>query len=171
MTDEELYSYARAALLRISERELAGVFQIRWNPRMRSAAGRAKLQTWSMEINPRLLLMEQNGELEVRRTALHELAHLVAWKRAGDRGHGAEWRKACAELGIPNEKVTHTLPLPVRRQKKRWLYKCNTCQESFKRVKKVKHKVACAYCCKAYNKGRFTPRFLLEEIPLVSERK
>ena len=59
------------------------------------------------------------GTGEVERTLRHEAAHLLAHWRAGRRRiqtHGPEWRQACADLGIPGETVTHTLPLAPRRR-------------------------------------------------------
>ena len=57
-----------------------------------------------MELNPRLkqLPVPQRAS-EIRRTLRHELAHLVAYVRAGRRRikpHGEEWKQACKDLGI-----------------------------------------------------------------------
>ena len=41
----------------------------------------------------------------IRRTVLHELAHARAWEMYHERGHGAAWQRACAELGIPGERA------------------------------------------------------------------
>lgn len=42
----------------------------------------------------------------VRATALHELAHALAWEHYGESRHGEAWRYYCAVLGIPNERAT-----------------------------------------------------------------
>src|SRR5690554_5865570 len=86
---------------------LAAAVTVSWNPRMRTAAGRAFLKDSRIELNPRLqeLPAEQRAE-ELHRTLRHELAHLVAFERAGQRRippHGSEWRQACRDLGIPDE--------------------------------------------------------------------
>lgn len=166
ITSQDLWHFSHDALKKIGQDNLAESFSIAWNPRMRSTAGRAMLNTLKIEMNPRLLEISHE---EVYRTVLHELAHLVAWKRDGERGHGTAWRAACTELGIPGEKSTHSLPLPVRKQRKQWRYKCTHCGEAFDRVRRIKAESACHHCCKKYNKNRFTRRYLLEEFRLVYE--
>jgi len=140
MTNSDLHHYATFALRKIGETEVAEIFSIQWNPKMRSAAGRAKLTEWAIDINPKLLPF---GEKEVNTTILHELAHLIAWKRNRHRGHGTPWRVACSDLGIPNESVTHTLPLPRRSQRKKFRYQCDTCGSSFDRVRRLTRPSAC----------------------------
>ena len=166
LSNQDLYHNGRNSLLSINERSLAEKFTISWNARMRSAAGRAMLQTLTVEINPKL---QQFGTQEVLNTVLHEIAHLVAWSRSRHRGHGAPWKQACADLGIPGEKATHTLPLPRNTQKKKWLYTCKSCDLSVKRTRRMKRRSACAAWCKKYNKGRYTERYILKELALVSE--
>jgi len=163
-TQDDLAQYANKALCEIGETQVAEQLSISWNPRMRSAAGRAKLQAWTIEINPKLIPF---GEQEVYTTVLHELAHLVAWRRHQHRGHGLAWRQACADLGIPDESVTHQLPLPRRQQRKNYRYKCETCDLEFDRVKPAKKTSACAVCCKEFNKGKFHSKYLLTEYRLV----
>jgi predicted SprT family Zn-dependent metalloprotease len=134
-----------------------------WNQRMRSTAGRAFWPEGRIELNPRLLDFAPD---EVRSTMLHELAHLLAYARAGRRrikAHGAEWRQACRELGIPHESVTHSLPLPSREMAKKWRYTCPVCQESIERVRKMKRYAGCYRCCKEHNGGYYHRKFRLVE--------
>ena len=84
--------------------------RVEWNARQFSAAGRADCRRKLVSLNPRL--REHESE-EIERTLRHELAHLVARFRAKRRRmtpHGAEWRRACRDLGIGDEPRTHTLP-------------------------------------------------------------
>ena len=109
-----------------------------WNRRMRTTAGRAFWPEGKIELNLKLIEIAPD---EVRHTMLHELAHLVAYERAGRRriaAHGPEWKQACIELGIPGERATHSLPLPSRRMRRKWRYTCPACGESFDRVRKMK---------------------------------
>lgn len=148
-------------LAEVSDVKFAKRVGVSWNTRMRSTAGRAFWPDARVELNPKLVEVSLE---EVRRTLLHELAHLLAYHRAGRRRiapHGAEWQRACADLGIPGEKATHKLPLPRRTQKKNWRYSCPSCQKSFERVRVMKNAAACLTCCREYNGGRFTARFLL----------
>lgn len=137
--------------------------RVKWNPRLRSTAGRAWYPDCLIEINPRLV---EFGHDEIRRTLLHELAHLVAYHRAGRRriaAHGAEWKQACSDLGIPGERSSHHLPLPTHTQRKKYFYACPACGEGFKRVRRYKKQVACWPCCRLYAKGQFDARFRLVE--------
>src|SRR5438132_277070 len=98
------------------------------------------------------------------RTFLHELAHLLAQFRVGRKRispHGDEWRAACLDLGIGDEKRTHNLPFPISQRARRFLYKCPNCEKSFPRVRKIRRAIACLACCRAHNDGEFDPRFKL----------
>ncbi len=137
---------------------LAGRVQVRWNTRMRSTAGMAYPGKSLVTLNPRLL---EFGEEEVSRTLRHELAHLLAHERVGRRiqPHGAEWRQACRDLGLADEKRTHDLPLPRRAIARRHHYRCPGCGITVARVKPLKRESACIKCCRAHNRGRYDARF------------
>jgi len=137
-----------------------------WNKRMRSTAGRAFWPEGKIELNPKLIEVATD---EIRGTMLHELAHLVAYARAGRKriaAHGVEWREACHDLGIPNERATHSLPLPSRSMRFRWKYTCPACGEGFERVRKMKRYAGCYQCCKSHNGGYYHKKFRLVETPL-----
>jgi predicted SprT family Zn-dependent metalloprotease len=92
----------------------------------------------------------------------HELAHLLAHHRAGRRRispHGPEWRKACTDLGLSDEKRCHTLPLPRREVPKRHLYQCPACGMAVHRVRPIQRPSACLPCCRKHNGGRYDERF------------
>jgi predicted SprT family Zn-dependent metalloprotease len=104
---------------------------------------------------------------------LHELAHLVAHHRAAGRRiqpHGAEWRRACAEVGIPGEKRCHNLPLARREVRRKYAYRCRHCRTVVPRVKKLSRESACYPCCREHNRGRYSRRFMLEPIALDHAR-
>ncbi|BDS08051.1 hypothetical protein NT6N_30910 [Oceaniferula spumae] len=145
---------------------LADKVSVVWNDRMRTTAGRAFWPDAIIEMNPKL---REIAPHEVERTLLHELAHLVAYARAGRRriaAHGKEWRLACADLGIPGESATHSLPLPGRTMRKKWRYTCPECGEGFDRVRKMKRYAGCYPCCKIHNGGYYHKKFRLKEIQL-----
>lgn len=154
------------ALSRLSEcagTKLADRVQVVWNSRMRSAAGRAFWPDARVELNPKLLGISMS---EVRRTLLHELAHILAYHRAGRREiapHGIEWQQACCDLGIPGESATHRLPLGGTRQRMRWRYVCPSCQVYFERARRIGQKSACYRCCHTHNGGKYHVDFLLKE--------
>ena len=158
LRDPELETQARDILAGLGLNEGMKCVRVEWNPRMRSTAGYAKWPQWVVELNPRL--KEFAGETE--RTMKHELAHLVAYARAGRRRiepHGAEWRRACVDLGIPDERASHTMPLPRHKQRRKFAYVCPGCGTTAERVRKFKRFTACLACCKKHNGGRYDARF------------
>src|SRR2546423_1987719 len=101
--DYTLESQARELLRQLGAAKLAREVRVEWNPRMKSAAGRADYREKLVSLNPRLRdhdlasVNRQSGS-DIDRTLRHELAHLLAQFRVGRRRiapHGAEWRKAC----------------------------------------------------------------------------
>ncbi len=163
-TDPGLTEKARNLLRNLSETSLSQSIIVCWNARMRSAAGRAWLQEKRIDINP---MLQALSAAEVERTLRHELAHLLAQHRAGRKpiqAHGKEWQDACAELGIPGEKATHQLPLPSRRQSRKYAYQCRSCGHIVERVRKIIGPTACGSCCRTKNQGRFSEDFILEKL-------
>ena len=156
--DDALEAQARGWLDGLGVHEGVARLRIVWNPRLRSTAGYAKWPQWLVELNP--LLHGHEGQVE--RTLKHELAHLIAYARAGRKRiepHGEEWRRACAELGIPDEHARHTLPLPRTRQQRRFTYQCQACGFEVARVRKFRRHTACLACCRKHNGGRYDARF------------
>ena len=161
--DEKLENEARALVKKLGVPDGAKKLTVEWNSRLRSTAGYARWPTWRVELNPRLI--DYPGEVE--RTLKHELAHLIAYTRAGRKRiepHGAQWQKACAELGIPDETARHKLPLPRIQQKRPHGYICPICGFTVYRARHFRARVACSACCKRFSHGRYDPRFQL--VPL-----
>mgnify|MGYP001050312965 CR=1 FL=1 len=147
----------------LGQGRLAGKLVVAWNSRMRSTAGRAFWPEGKIELNPKLIDLSED---EVSNTLLHELAHLLAYARAGRKrikAHGSEWRQACCDLGIPNERATHNLPLPSREMARQWRYTCPTCKKGIERVRKMKRYAGCYYCCKEHNGGYYHKKYRLVE--------
>ncbi len=139
----------------------AKLVSVIWNARLRSTAGYASYPAWRVELNPRL--REFPGQVD--RTLRHELAHLIAYHRAGRsriEPHGAEWRESCAALGIPDEKACHQLPLPRTRQQRRLVYRCAACGFTLHRVRRFRRPTACRSCCDQHNGGAYDKRFRFE---------
>jgi SprT protein len=139
---------------------IAREFRVEWNSRLKTAAGRADCREKLISLNPRLI----DHPAEIDRTLRHELAHILAQFRAGRRripSHGAEWRQACVDLGIADEKRCHNLPFPARTYAARFIYRCPNCRQEFPRVRRVRRAVACLACCRKHNGGEFDARFRL----------
>src|SRR5882724_3380832 len=150
--DSSLEALARDLLLQHGATTLAVQVRIEWSARLRTAAGRAESGATRILLNRRLCA---HGETEIDRTLRHELAHLLAQFRAGRRRiapHGPQWQRACADLGIAGEARCHTLPFPIRRQKRRYLYSCPHCQRSFARTRRLRRTSACLACCRAFTR-------------------
>ncbi|MFM2171606.1 MAG: hypothetical protein RI957_1835 [Verrucomicrobiota bacterium] len=166
ITDPQLTGQCSQWLIALGMDHLARRVVVVWNSRMRSTAGRAWLKDSRIELNPRLKDLDAK---HIDTTLRHELAHLIAFARAEGRrisAHGVEWRKACADLGIPDEKSCHRLPLPSRRQQIRYLYQCPQCRVEIPRVRRMKKPMACLRCCRDYASGRYDKRFrFLEKQP------
>ncbi len=145
---------------------LARQVRVFWHSRLTTTAGLAHYNDSTIDLNPRLREFQPE---EPDRTMRHELAHLVAQFRAGNRriqAHGRQWQQACADLGIPGEKRCHDLPLERRRVKRKFAYQCKHCAIVVPRVRKLARHSSCWSCCKKHNGGRYSSRFLLLPIPL-----
>lgn len=168
--DAALTIVARDLVRELGLPRLATSVVVDWNPRMRTAAGRAFSRDQRIELNTRLQsLPEGQREQELRNTFLHELAHLVAIERAGKKRiqpHGTEWKIACHDLGIPGEDRCHSLDFLPRRISRKYAYHCPQCQAVIRRVRRLNRRVACFPCCKTHAGGRFDPRFQLVEAKL-----
>jgi predicted SprT family Zn-dependent metalloprotease len=159
--DDHWTRHAAAALDPLDLPELAGSVRVVWNSRLRTSAGRAWPGRALIELNPAI---RPYGDDEIRRTLLHELAHLIAHVRSGRRRiapHGAEWRQACRDLGIPGESARHRLPLTPRRQQRRHSYRCPACGQIIRRARRLRTPAACLPCCRTHAQGRYDPRFRL----------
>lgn len=155
--DAALEAEVRGILSALDADELGREIRVEWNARLFSAAGRADSRRKIISLNPRL---REHDAAEIDRTLRHELAHLLAQFRAGRRRvppHGAEWRQACHDLGIADEARCHTLPFPIQRRARRFLYRCERCGKEFPRVRRIKRTVACLECCRKFNRGKFDP--------------
>lgn len=164
--DETLESQAREWLEALQLPGGAKLVTVTWNARLRSTAGYARYPKWAVELNP--LLRDFEGQVE--RTLKHELAHLIAYHRCGRRRiepHGREWKLACADLGIPDEKAHHRLPLPRNEVERRLTYACPACQTRVHRVRKFRRPTACLTCCNRHASGRYDGRFRLVMVELA----
>jgi predicted SprT family Zn-dependent metalloprotease len=161
--DRKLTEQCALLLRNLGLSSVAKKIAVVWNPRMRTTAGRAFWPDAKIEMNPKL---REIAPGEVAGTLLHELAHVVAFARAGRRrikAHGAEWQQACADLGIPGETATHSLPLPGRKMKRRWRYTCPACGKGFDRVRPMRRLAACYACCLEHNGGYYHVKYRLVE--------
>ncbi len=108
--DSALEEKARTLLRTNGADRIATEIRVEWNSRLKTCAGRADYRQRLISLNPQLI----HHPVELDRTFRHELAHLLAQFRAGRHRilpHGVEWRRACHDLEIGDEKRCHNLPL------------------------------------------------------------
>jgi predicted SprT family Zn-dependent metalloprotease len=158
-----LLQMARELSRSLGAARIANELRVEWNSRLKTAAGRADYRQKLISLNPQLI----KHPAEINRTLRHELAHILAQFRARRRRilpHGIEWRQACNDLGIRDEKRCHNLPFPARTYAARFVYRCPDCRQEFPRVRRVHRAVACLACCRKHNGGKFDARFRLQRI-------
>jgi predicted SprT family Zn-dependent metalloprotease len=157
-----LLQTARQLLCSLGAQRIAAELRVEWNPRLKTAAGRADYGQKLISLNPRLI----EHPAEIDRTLRHELAHILAQFRQKTRRrispHGSEWQQACRDLGVAGEKRCHTLPFPATQYARRFIYRCPNCGSEFPRVHRMKRAVACLACCRAHNGGEFHIGFRLQ---------
>ena len=161
--DPELEAQCHKLLGTVGMTAMVQKLHVVWNTRLRSSAGFASYPAWRIELNPKL--KEFNGQVD--RTMKHELAHLIAFQRAGHtriEPHGAEWKKACRDIGIPNERAHHHLPLPRNEVKRNFTYVCIYCGLVVHRVRRFRRYSACRHCCEQHGDGSYDERFRFEQI-------
>ena len=159
--DVDLESEAQELLRSLGANRIAMDIRVEWNSCLKTAAGRADYREKVISLNPRLF----EHPAEIDRTLRHELAHILAQFRAGRRRilpHGVEWRRACRDLDVGDEKRCHNLPFLARTYAARFVYRCPNCRQDFPRVRRVRRAVACLACCRKHNGGEFDPRFKLK---------
>jgi SprT protein len=168
--DLDLEFKSRELLRQLGAAKLARQVRVEWNPRLKTAAGRADFREKVISLNPRLSDHGVRAGLavdEIDRTLRHELAHLLAQFRVGRRRiapHGSEWREACRDLDIADEARCHNLPFASKSFAARFVYVCPNCNEEFPRVRRIRRVIACLACCRKHNGGEFDPRFRLKLI-------
>jgi predicted SprT family Zn-dependent metalloprotease len=158
----EMQDRAIGLLRPLKAEKLASRLKVEWNARMRTAVGRADYSRSLISLNP---VLQNFGSDEIEGTLRHELAHLLAQFRAGRRRilpHGVEWRRACLDLGLKDERACHRLPLAVRNVTPRFLYRCRHCQREFPRVRRIRRATACLFCCRKFAHGKYRERFRLQ---------
>jgi SprT protein len=164
----DLNETARELLRGIGCTKLEREVRVAWHSRLRTTAGQAYYAKSLVRMNPKLIAF---GMEEVDKTLRHELAHLVARMRAGRRRiepHGTEWRQACRDLGLADEKRCHDLPLPRIRQRVRHRYHCRHCKRDYDRVRPFRRAVACLVCCRAHAHGRYDERYRLVKVTVAA---
>lgn len=81
---------------------------VKLNNRLKSTAGRAFIENGYIDLSTSLL--RDNMEYFAKDTIPHELAHMIAWRLYGDRGHGKAWKWVAHTLYGANNRC-HTMQI------------------------------------------------------------
>jgi len=104
-----------------------------------------------------LPLTELNSEEQVKDTILHEIAHALA--PVGE-GHGRIWKSICVKIGANPTRCYSSKD--VTKPKANYVRVCTTCNVEHQAYRKSRRKVACGACCKKYNEGKYSDKFILK---------
>lgn len=133
-----------------------------WNQRLRSSAGRFSPGSTHL-LKPRAPTIEvasylkelPDGTFHTKDTMLHEMVHYYLWHKKRPYGHTPEFNQILRRVGARRYN-----PVPKLGPVKYW-YKCPNCAEKIPAKRKLSLS-ACAPCCKKYNKGEFSHKFILK---------
>lgn len=164
--EQPLLEKVQVLLRRAGAAPLAEKVCVVWNRRLRTTAGMADIRRHTVELNPRLTELPVQ---HLQRTLCHEAAHLLAHWRVGRKridSHGAEWRQACCDLGIPGESAYHDLPWQRKKLTRKFAYMCPHCRFVALRVKPFARFTACYRCCRKWSGGVYDARFQFVRIAM-----
>lgn len=104
------------------------------------------------------LLARCDGQTQLVETVAHELAHVAAFRIAGDRGHGAAWRDVMLRLGFEPQR-THALDVSDQPGvQRRWTYACGCTRHELtttrhRRIQRGVRGYRCARCGEALRRS------------------
>jgi len=119
------------------------------------------------EVKLSLHLMKQNlGEgkgAKWEETIRHELAHAMDVELRGKTNHDRTWRFIAGKMLSNGERTFTDSDLADNKQSKYTLI-CDTCKKEQRSHKKKKKLSACGGCCRAYNGGRYSEKYVLRQV-------
>ncbi|MDF2441359.1 MAG: hypothetical protein JWN98_2343 [Abditibacteriota bacterium] len=149
--------------------------RIEWSRRLTRAAGNIDVRRRLVKLSTPLLIDAfasdslfppefsvcgvpcDNPQRALEEILKHEMIHLWLHELGLPSGHTPEFRAKARAIGQPRTRHGIALPIP----KSGWIYACPACHTEFSRRRRYGRAVACAKCCKQWNKGRYDERFKL----------
>ncbi len=149
--------------------------EIRWSRQLTRAAGNINVRERIIKLSQPILVgafqtdslfpieyavcgvLCASKEDAAREILKHEMIHLWLHIQSLPSGHTAQFRAKAKQIGQP--KTRHGIALPA--PKNGWIYSCAHCRNEFTRRRRYSRAVACAQCCKSFNRGQFDARFRL----------
>lgn len=101
-------------------------------------------------------LVSLNSESEVMNTILHEIAHALVGQ---GHGHSRIWKRKAVAIGCSGKSSYNTKD--VNQPEGKIILECKNCGKLVHHYKKIRGKRACGDCCRKYNNGQFTEKYLL----------
>lgn len=99
-------------------------------------------------------ISQLNDEARVRNTILHEIAHALAGIKAG---HGMDWQLKALDIGCDAKRLYDSTL--VAQPPAKYLATCPNCGHVWHARRR--NKVACGRCCKKYNGGKYSHKYLV----------
>ena len=101
-----------------------------------------------------------NNWNQMKQCILHEIAHALVGSKAK---HGKEFKDVCEKIGCM-EDGCYTKARNLNVPKSKYTIICKTCGRTQVKNRKRRSPVACSKCCKKYNNGIFSDKYLLEYV-------
>lgn len=98
------------------------------------------------------ILLTENVEQFLKRTVVHEMAHVIAYKRYGSRGHDNTWKNVMIRLGADPSRC-HSYDVSNARVKNAnasttYTYKCACCEREVTQTRHNKILKGATYTCR-----------------------
>jgi predicted SprT family Zn-dependent metalloprotease len=93
---------------------------------------------------------------EIQGTLVHEIAHALAGHAAG---HGPVWRAIAIAMGDDGQRCYDSAKVVMPEGK--FVYSCNHCNREVHKHKRYRNGTACGECCRKYNGGKYSKKYLL----------
>ena len=112
---------------------------VEWNPRLRTTAGRAHyrkalgMPAVPVKIDLNLSLRTEGPEA-IKKTFLHELAHVIAGR---DAKHGPRWKAICRQLGGTGERCHNYKSMHAQQNAGKLVGVCERCGFKVIRARKL----------------------------------
>jgi predicted SprT family Zn-dependent metalloprotease len=98
--------------------------------------------------------VESNGMDIIKDVLLHEIAHALV---GSGHGHDKVWQAKAIEIGSSGNR--ECVGATVKRGK--YKYVCDNCEKISYRHRRTQGKMSCGDCCRKYNFGRYTQKYVL----------
>ena len=123
------------------------------------AFDKAKLRFGKCVYREKIIYLSQylvllNAEKDVEETILHEIAHALVGQ---GQGHNYIWRAKANAIGCSSNRC---FSAEIVQPQGKYKAVCNTCGAVSHKHRMPRKKIACIKCCKQYNYGRFSDKYL-----------